>query len=97
LPGLVRQRCVMAPRPRLNDVVVSVRGEVGVTLGCSIALVTEKRLDVIERHSVDHQPARRYVAHYPGREAADVRSLDGRVPDAVPEVPVIHGGRLPRQ
>ena len=74
-PYLVRHRCVTTPRPRLHNLVVSVRSEVGVPLGCPVALVAEQRLDVVQRHAVDHQPARGGVAHDPGREAADARGL----------------------
>src|SRR3984885_10235919 len=50
LPGSVRHRCVAAPFPRLDDLVVGVGGEVGVPLSCSVALVAEQRLDVVQRH-----------------------------------------------
>jgi hypothetical protein len=73
LLGSVRHRRVMVPRLRLHDLVVSVRGEVGIPLSCPVALVAEERLDVIQGHPVDHQPAGRGMAHDPRREPADAR------------------------
>jgi hypothetical protein len=54
----------------------------------------EERLDVVRRHAVDHEPARGGVAHDPRREPADTRSFRSRIPDAVPEVTVIHQAAL---
>jgi len=42
-------------RPLLHDLVVGVRSEVGVPLSCPVALVAEERLDVVQRHPVDHE------------------------------------------
>ncbi len=90
----VRQGCVVTPRPGLHDLIVSVGREVGVPLGCPVALVAKERLDVVQRHAVDYEPARRGVAHDPGREPPDARGLYRRVPDPVPEVPVIYRAAL---
>src|SRR6516164_11861083 len=68
--------------------------EVSIPLGCSIAFMSEERLDVIQRHPVYHEPARGGVAHDPRREATDARSLYCWVPDPVPEVPVVHRAAL---
>jgi hypothetical protein len=69
--ALVRLDYGMAPRPRFKHAAVGIGRKVRVPVSGGERLMSEERLDVVERDAVLHQPGGGRVPHGSGREPAD--------------------------
>jgi hypothetical protein len=89
----VRHTCVSsrvrAPLPRLDNAVMSVWSQVGVTLCGPVRLMPKQIPDVHQRHPVHDQPAGGGVPHHLRGEPSHSGFLDSGIPDPIPEVPVV--------